>query len=64
MGTMAFQITSLTIVYSTRAQIKENIKLRDTSLCLRNSLVTDEFPTKMASNADNVLIWWRHHDND
>ena len=22
---------------------------------------TDEFPTEMASNAENVSIWWRHH---
>ena len=24
---------------------------------------TDEFPAQMASNADNVSIWWRHHEN-
>ena len=24
---------------------------------------TDEFPTQMASNAENVSIWWCHHDN-
>ena len=22
---------------------------------------TGEFPAKMASNAENVSIWWRHH---
>ena len=26
-----------------------------------NSSVTDEFPAQMASNAENVSIWWRHH---
>ena len=26
-----------------------------------NSPVTGEFPAQMASNAENVSIWWRHH---
>ena len=26
-----------------------------------NSLVTGEFPSQRASNAENVSIWWRHH---
>ena len=30
--------------------------------CDGNSPVTDEFPAQMASNAENVSIWWRHHD--
>ena len=29
---------------------------------LCNSPETGEFPAKMASNAGNVSIWWRHHD--
>ena len=24
--------------------------------------ITGEFPAQMASNAENVFIWWRHHD--
>ena len=36
-------------------------KLRGTGLCEGNSPVTGEFPAQMASNADNVSIWWRHH---
>ena len=36
-------------------------KLRVTGLCAGNSPVTGEFPTQMASNAENVSIWWRHH---
>ena len=28
----------------------------------RNSPVTGEFPAHMASNAENVSIWWRHND--
>ena len=37
-------------------------KLRVTYLCAENSPVTGEFPEQMASNAENVSIWWRHHD--
>ena len=58
MGTIASQITSLTNVYSTvyiQTQIKEISKLRVTGLCVRgNSPVSGEFPTQMASNAENV----------
>ena len=28
-----------------------------------NSPVTGEFPVQMDSNAENVSIWWRHHEN-
>ena len=63
---MASQITSLMILYSTfysdADQIKENIKYP------RHWLLLGEFTghrcmdlTK-ASNAENVSIWWRHHD--
>ena len=38
-------------------------KLRVTGLCARNSPGTGEFPAQMASNAENVSIWWRHHDS-
>ena len=40
---------------------KKTWKLSVTGLCAGNSPVTDEFPAQMASNADNVSIWWRHH---
>ena len=65
MSTMASQITSLTIVYSTvysRRRSKKTPKLRVTGLCEGNSPVTGEFPAQRASNAENVSIWWRHHD--
>ena len=42
---------------------KETSKLRVTGLCVGNSPGTGEFPAQMASNAENVSIWWRHHDN-
>ena len=38
-------------------------KLRVTGFCARNSPVTGEFPAQMASNTENVSIWWRHHDD-
>ena len=63
MGTTAFQITSLAIVYSTfiQAQIKENIKApRHWPLWPG----TGEFPAQVASNTENVSIWWRHHEID
>ena len=37
-------------------------KLRVTGLCVGNSPETGEFPAQVASNADNVSIWWRHHE--
>ena len=67
MGVMAFQITSLAIVYSTfifRRRSKKTSKLRVTGLCAGNSPVTGEFPAQMASNAENVSIRWHHHDFD
>ena len=36
-------------------------KPRVTGLCAGNSPETGEFLTQMASNAENVSIWWRHH---
>ena len=65
MGAVASQITSLTIVYSTvdsDADQRITSKLRVTGLCVGNSPRTGEFPAQMASNAENVSIWWRHHD--
>ena len=61
MRAMASQITSLTIVYSTvysRRRLKKTSKLRVAGLCDGNSPVTGEFPAQMASNAENVSIWW------
>ena len=49
MDSMASQITSLTIVYSTvytRRRSKKTSKLRVTGLCAGNSPVTGEFPHK------------------
>ena len=40
---------------------KKTSKLRVTGLCAGNSPETGEFPAQMASNAENVSIWWRRH---
>ena len=40
---------------------KKTLKLRVIGLCAGNPSVTGEFPAQMASNAENVSIWWRHH---
>ena len=58
MGTMASQITSSTIVYSTVHSSADQRKHQSSaSLALP---VTGEFPAQMASNAENISIWWRH----
>ena len=44
-----------------RPRSKKTLKLRITGLCVGNSPGTGEFPAQMASNAENVSIWWRHH---
>ena len=46
MITMASQIISLTIVYS----------------AVYSTVYSGEFPAQMASNAENISIWWRHHE--
>ena len=44
-----------------RRRSKNTSKLFVTGLCAGNSPGTGEFPAQMASNAENVSIWWRHH---
>ena len=44
-----------------RRRSKKTSKHRVTGLCAWNSPVTGEFPAQMASNAENVSIWWLHH---
>ena len=45
-----------------RRRSKKEPNLRVTGLCEGNSPVTGEFPAQRASNAENVSIWWRHHE--
>ena len=65
MGAMASRITSLAIVYSTvYAGTDQRKHQSSASLAfVGNSPVTGEFPAKRSSNAENVFIWWRHHDD-
>ena len=44
-----------------RHRSKKTSKLHITGLCEGNSPVTSEFPAQMASNEENVSIWWSHH---
>ena len=41
---------------------KKPSKLGVTGLCVGNSPGTGEFPAQKASNAENISIWWRHHE--
>ena len=59
MGAIAFQITSLTIVYSTVYSGADQSKHQSSASL--TFVWTGEFPAQMASNAENVSIWWRHH---
>ena len=45
-----------------RRRSKKTSKLRVTGLYAGNSPVTGEFPAQIASNAENVSIWLRHHE--
>ena len=47
--------------HSFRPHPNKTSKLRVAGLCEGNSPVTGEFPAQMASNAENVSIWWRQH---
>ena len=62
MGTIASQITSLAIVYSTvYSGADKKIKaLHHWPLC-GEFTGAGEFRAQMTSNAENVSIWWRHH---
>ena len=44
-----------------RCRSKKTSKLCVAGLCVGNSPESGKFPAQMASNAENVSIWWRHH---
>ena len=46
-----------------RHRSKKPSKLHVTGFCDGNSPVTGEFPAQRASNAENVSIWWCHHED-
>ena len=59
MAAMASQITSLTIIYS---NVHSGTDQRKCQSSASLAFVTREFPAPMASNAENVSIWWRRHE--
>ena len=63
MGAIASQITSLTIVYSTVYSGADQSKHQSSaSLAFARGNHRDRWIiAQMASNAENVSIWWRHH---
>ena len=65
MSTMASQITSLMIVYSTAfsGADQRNIKAPRHWLFWGEFTGAGEFPAQRASNAENVSIWWRSDRN-
>ena len=65
MSAMTSQITGLSIVCLTvcpGTDQRKKTELRVTGLCEGNPPVTGGFPSQRASNAENVSIWWRHHE--
>ena len=42
---------------------EKTLKLRVAAPYAGNSPGTGEFPAQMISNAENVSIWWRHHED-
>ena len=61
MDSMAFQITSLTIVYSAVYSGADQRKHQSSASLAFVRGLHRWFPAQMASNAENVSIWWRHH---
>ena len=65
MGAIASKITSFMIVYSI---VNSDADQRKYQSSVSLNFVwgvhreTGEFPAQMASYAENVSIWWRHHD--
>ena len=45
-----------------RRSSKKTSKLRVTGLCAGNSSVISEFTAQRSSDAENVSIWWHHHE--
>ena len=61
MDTMASQITSLTIIYSTIYLVTDQRKHQSSASLAFVRGIPGEFLAQMASNTENVSIWWRHH---
>ena len=69
MSAMVSQITGISIVWFTVCSGADQRKRQNSALLafvrgIHRWLVTGEFPSQLASNADNVSYWWRHHDTE
>ena len=62
MSAMASQITSHTIFYSTIYLGADQRKHQSFASLVFVWEFTGEFPAQMANNAENLSIWWRHHE--
>ena len=64
MGAIASQITSLTIVNSTVYSDADQMKNQSSASLafVRGFHRGPVNSAQMASKAENVSIWWRHHD--
>ena len=58
MKAIASQITGVSVVYSIVVSDADQRK----HLSSASLTVTGEFPAQKASNAENVSIWWRNHE--
>ena len=63
MSAMVSQITSVSIVCSTACLGKENIKAPRYWPLWGESTGDRWIPLTKGSNAENISIWWHHHDN-
>ena len=62
MGAVTYQITSLPIAYSTVYSDADQRKHQSSASLAFVPPVPGEFLEQMASIAENVSIWWRHHE--
>ena len=61
-GVSNHQTRDCLLILIFRRRSKKASKPCVNGLCAGNSPVTGEFPAQKASSAENVSIWWRHHD--
>ena len=62
MSVIASQISGVSIVCSTVLTCRS--KKHQSSAATNFCAVTGEFPAQKASNAENISIWWRHHQSN
>ena len=62
MSAVASQITSIMIVYATVCSGTDQRKHQSSASLAFVQGIHREYPTQRASNAENVSIWWHHHD--